>query len=180
VTTNGNGTVEPSSGTYEAGESVVLTATPAEGYRFDRWEGDLTGSENPATIVMQSNRNVIAVFVRIPKPNREKIAITARLFDSEGAPVGNTEPVMLDVTVKLFDAASEGNLLYTETFLTADAQAIAVERGYFTARLGEGTTLEDLASVITGNQNLWAEIQIGTDILQRVPLTGAAYAISNR
>jgi len=49
--------------TFEAGTEVTLTATPDTGYVFDRWEGDLTGASNPATIIMDSDKTVIAYFV---------------------------------------------------------------------------------------------------------------------
>lgn len=42
-----------------------LTAEPAEGWQFDRWEGDLTGDENPTEIIVDSDKNVTAIFVQI-------------------------------------------------------------------------------------------------------------------
>lgn len=48
---------------YEAGTSVELTATPADGYVFDTWSGDLNGSTNPASVSMDSDKEVIANFV---------------------------------------------------------------------------------------------------------------------
>jgi len=46
---------------YPYGATVQLTARPAKLWRFDRWEGDLTGSDNPATLTMFSDINVTAV-----------------------------------------------------------------------------------------------------------------------
>ncbi|MEM2129705.1 MAG: M14-type cytosolic carboxypeptidase, partial [Candidatus Bathyarchaeia archaeon] len=65
VTTNGNGLVtkDPDYANYTYGTSVQLTATAAEGYIFSRWEGDLTGNLNPATIIMTGNKTINAVFV---------------------------------------------------------------------------------------------------------------------
>jgi uncharacterized repeat protein (TIGR02543 family) len=65
VTTTGNGTVAkaPDQAEYLHGTEVTLTATPSSGWVFDRWEGDLTGSANPATVLMEGNRSVNAVFV---------------------------------------------------------------------------------------------------------------------
>ncbi len=60
----GAGSVDPSIGTYEVGELVELTATPDAGWRFDHWEGDLTGSENPFTITMNADVALTAVLVR--------------------------------------------------------------------------------------------------------------------
>jgi len=52
------------SGTYEAGAEATLTAIPAEGYQFDHWEGAFSGSDNPATVPVDSNKIVYAHFVR--------------------------------------------------------------------------------------------------------------------
>jgi len=49
-------------GSYEPGETVTLTATPAAGCLFVSWSGDLVGSENPATLVMDASKHVIAHF----------------------------------------------------------------------------------------------------------------------
>ena len=48
---------------YEHGTQVQLTAVPATGWRFSHWEGDLDGNENPATIMVDSEKSVTAVFV---------------------------------------------------------------------------------------------------------------------
>jgi uncharacterized repeat protein (TIGR02543 family) len=69
---SGNGTIAPVSGTlYYSGTSVVLTATPASGYNFDKWtdaNGTTLSSANPYTIVMGSaDMTVKANFVSTPK-----------------------------------------------------------------------------------------------------------------
>lgn len=60
----GEGTVDldPDKETYEEGEEVTLTAEPAEGWAFSEWQEDLTGSDNPAILVMDSDKSVTAVF----------------------------------------------------------------------------------------------------------------------
>ncbi len=45
---------------------VALTAKPGPGWVFDRWEGDINGLNNPETIVMNSYKNVTAVFTQLP------------------------------------------------------------------------------------------------------------------
>lgn len=52
----------PDTPTYQAGSSVILTAMPDNGYKFSYWSGDLQGSQNPATLTMQANKTVRAVF----------------------------------------------------------------------------------------------------------------------
>ena len=58
------GSVSPSSGTYDEGTSVILTAIPASGYRFDHWSGDVSGNVTSVTITMNANKNVTATFIK--------------------------------------------------------------------------------------------------------------------
>lgn len=62
VSPSDGGTITPESGEYEEEETVELDAEPAEGYIFVRWEGDHSGSINPAYITFNSDKNVTAVF----------------------------------------------------------------------------------------------------------------------
>ena len=56
------GTITPSSGTYDSGTVVTLTATANPPYTFMFWAGDISGSDNPTTVTMNGNKNVIANF----------------------------------------------------------------------------------------------------------------------
>ncbi|HUW60187.1 MAG TPA: hypothetical protein VMZ06_04200 [Candidatus Bathyarchaeia archaeon] len=58
----------PASADYAAGAVVALTAVPDATWRFDHWEGHLTGATSPATVTMNANRAVTAVFVESPVP----------------------------------------------------------------------------------------------------------------
>ena len=182
VTVNGSGSVSPESGIFTENENVTLTATPEAGWIFDRWSGDTTGTSNPMTIIMDSEKNIVAHFVEyVPSvPNSAKLSITAKLYDSEGNLVGIPAPTTVDAVIKLYSQETAGLLKYTETFLQSDNMGIAVERGYFIARLGEGATSDDLAEVLADNPHLWVEISIDGEALNRVPLTGAAYLLSSR
>jgi uncharacterized repeat protein (TIGR02543 family) len=62
TTVVGSGTVSPASGTYNAGTIQSLTATPAIGYTFIGWSGDATGTNNPLSVTMTSNKNITARF----------------------------------------------------------------------------------------------------------------------
>jgi uncharacterized repeat protein (TIGR02543 family) len=65
VTPAAGGAVSPSSGTFDDGASVTLTATPAAGYRFVRWGGDATGTTASVTITMNGNKNITATFIKL-------------------------------------------------------------------------------------------------------------------
>ena len=58
----GAGSVSPSDGQYEEGARVTLTATPAGDYAFDYWDGDASGSSANTTIIMDSDKSIIAHF----------------------------------------------------------------------------------------------------------------------
>jgi uncharacterized repeat protein (TIGR02543 family) len=64
ITPPGGGTVSPVNDTYDLNANVTLTATPAEGYTFVRWDGDVTdNSTSPTiTVTMDANKSVTAVF----------------------------------------------------------------------------------------------------------------------
>lgn len=59
-----HGTVakNPFRAAYDSGATVQLTALPDPGYHFVAWSGDLTGSANPASIMMTGNKSVTAAF----------------------------------------------------------------------------------------------------------------------
>lgn len=67
VSGQGSISLSPSGGTYSSGTVVTLTPTPAAGYAFSGWSGDLTGSANPATITMNANKSVTATFTAVPQ-----------------------------------------------------------------------------------------------------------------
>jgi uncharacterized repeat protein (TIGR02543 family) len=62
----GQGTIQrtPDQGQYLQGSSVDLAAVPAPGWQFTGWSGDLTGNQNPASLVMSADRSVTATFTQ--------------------------------------------------------------------------------------------------------------------
>lgn len=58
----GSITLDPAVGPYEAGTEVTVTAAADEGYTFDEWDGDLSGSTNPATLTMDEDKTISAAF----------------------------------------------------------------------------------------------------------------------
>jgi PhoPQ-activated pathogenicity-related protein len=64
ITRIGDGTINPEVGVYSYswGRSVTITATPAEGWVVDHWEGDITGTGASKTIYLYGNKRVTVVF----------------------------------------------------------------------------------------------------------------------
>lgn len=61
--TEGEGTISPNTGTFPDGAVVTLTALPESGWDFDHWGVQASGSENPITVKMDSDKTVSAYFV---------------------------------------------------------------------------------------------------------------------
>jgi len=68
VSPSGAGSVSPLSGRFEEDTQVTLTATPASGYTFDYWDGDASDSSATVTIIMDSDKSVIAHFADTTPP----------------------------------------------------------------------------------------------------------------
>lgn len=49
-------------GSYSAGSTATLAASPATGYSFKNWSGNLTGTANPATITVNGDKSITANF----------------------------------------------------------------------------------------------------------------------
>ncbi|MBF0103189.1 MAG: InlB B-repeat-containing protein, partial [Desulfobacterales bacterium] len=57
--------LSPEKPSYTSGETVILTATPNSGYRFESWSGDASGTNSSVTITMNDHKTVTANFVRV-------------------------------------------------------------------------------------------------------------------
>lgn len=67
VNVDGSGcavTLNATQDTYNYGDAVQLTPVAAPGWSFSGWSSDLTGSDNPATITMESNMTITAIFTQ--------------------------------------------------------------------------------------------------------------------
>jgi uncharacterized repeat protein (TIGR02543 family) len=74
ITVVGGGSVtkSPDKSTYQYGDVVRLTATPATGWSFAGWSGDLSGTTNPQTITIDASKSVTATFIG-PKTIKQRV-----------------------------------------------------------------------------------------------------------
>jgi endo-1,4-beta-xylanase len=80
TSTVGSGSISlsPAGGTYGEGAVVTLTAIPGNGYEFSSWSGALSGSANPATLTMNSEKSVTATFTAIvTEPDQYTLTVSA-------------------------------------------------------------------------------------------------------
>ena len=62
------GRVTPPSNSYEKGQSLQMLATPSGEYLFKEWEGDLRGSANPSTLIIDKDKVITGTFEKRQYP----------------------------------------------------------------------------------------------------------------
>src|SRR6185437_11188119 len=133
-------------GWFDAGTSVSILATPATGFALSSFSGDLTGSTNPQTLVMDSPKNVIANFTAStvstvttissstnPTVWGQSVTFTAAVTASIGVPTGTV-------------TFSDGNVPIGTVSLNGTGQA-----GLITSALSQGT--HSISAVFNGSAN---------------------------
>lgn len=56
--------LSPQKASYANGDVVIVTATPATGYSFTGWSGDLTGTTSPASFTVSGNATIGATWTQ--------------------------------------------------------------------------------------------------------------------
>jgi hypothetical protein len=125
ATAGGSATRDPDQPDYPLGSSVTVTATATTGYGFIRWTGDASGSANPLTVVMDTNKNITAIF-----------ASTALTLATQGAGTiskapdqpyyGIGDPVVLPATAgrwHAFTGWTDGNTTNPRTVTIGESNA---------------------------------------------------------
>ena len=124
VNLQGQGTVSlnPSGGSYASGTQVTLTATPTSGWQFSGWSGDLSGSQNPATVTINSNKSITATFTQQQGPPSAPTITSPGSGSEPGTVLSNLTPTLLWNSISGADyyalAISKypygsGNIIYT-------------------------------------------------------------------
>ena len=108
-------------GTYSQGDTVTLTATANEGYKFINWteNGDVVSEEAEYSFEITKDRNLVANFEEIEDPenpggnepddeDETTCTITAVANPEEAGTVSGTGTYLKDMTVTLTATANEG------------------------------------------------------------------------
>jgi uncharacterized repeat protein (TIGR02543 family) len=101
------GTVTPPGNSYEHGQQVSLAATPSGEYIFKEWKGSLTGTTNPASLVMDADKQVTGVFEKRQYPLTLTIEGNGTVKE-EVIAMASQAQYPSGTTVKLTAIASEG------------------------------------------------------------------------
>ena len=58
----------PTKYTFDTGTNVHVEAVPARGHIFNKWSGDLSGTANPNTILIDCTKSITANFTPVTTP----------------------------------------------------------------------------------------------------------------
>ncbi len=98
----GSGTVNitPNPEWFLSDSSAFLEAVPQTNYTFNDWSGDLTGSENPDTLLMDNPKNVTANFniiIGLSQDSPEEIPETFALYQNHPNPFNPITNIAFDL-----------------------------------------------------------------------------------
>jgi hypothetical protein len=143
---------------YASNARVTLTAVAGDGYKFDRWTGDFTGMRNPATIIMNSSKEINALLIKdnpdlTPPPARSLHVDTASPSDPVPDDPSVSDPLEdgssahpFDCIQKAIDNARSGDRIYV-------SQGTYIEHIDFQGKAIRLEPEEDETVVIDGENN---------------------------
>jgi len=135
--TNGSVGYSPNNTLFDTNTTVQLTATPTSGYHFTGWSGDITGTTNPGSVVMNSNKSITANFAI----NTYQLTVAASAGGTISAPTATISNVNYGAPTTITAAAQPGYTFVNWTRSNANA-TIATP-----SALSTTVTLTDSATV---------------------------------
>lgn len=107
--TDGNGSVSEDSRKFNSGSNLTFpTATPNEGYVFDKWVDTTTDTEVTGNTLVNSNMEVKAVFVEEPEEVvLESIEVTKQPNKVEYIAGENFDPTGMEITAHYSDGSAD-------------------------------------------------------------------------
>jgi len=127
----GQGVIEadPDRELYDENQPVTLTAVPAEDWRFSEWQGDLEGTENPQTLVMDGDKSVTAVFSQIGAPIVSIVQQPSETTAGEAISPAPTLQILNDLEIPIPGVTVTATLNNTEFTSSSTVESVTDDSG---------------------------------------------------
>ena len=113
---------------YEDGAVVELTAIPVAGYVFFSWGGDSSGSINPTSITIDSDKNVIANFVLPESERPASFAVSPLNISPEQVQPNQPVEISINIANTGEEAGNYEAILYINEQIES-SQEVSIHRG---------------------------------------------------
>lgn len=154
------GEVTPDAGVYPRDATFEVEAVPNEGWKFNHWEGDFTGSINPFSLTMNGNKTVVAHFERLAFALNYSIEGKGDIFISSSSGTQTTDGYLFGTEVQLIARPAsgwrfvgwEGDVTDTEDQITITMDSDKSITAVFTNFINGNGTEENPYQISTAEQ----------------------------
>lgn len=161
--TDGNGSVSEDSRKFNSGSNLTFpTATPNEGYVFDKWVDTTTDTEVTGNTLVNSNMEVKAVFVEEPEEVvLESIEVTKQPDKVEYVAGENFDPTGMEVTAHYSDGSTD----VVDGWTVLDGDNLTVGKNTVTVQyIEDGITKECTVNIVVNEaEKEIIEIELTTE-----------------
>ncbi|MFQ5649716.1 MAG: Ig-like domain-containing protein [bacterium] len=165
VTTEGSGSValDPPGGVYDEGVQVQVAALPDAGWQFSTWGGDVDGTEPVKTLIMSSDKSIVATFTQESGSGGQ----TFTFNPADDAQVKSTRPTVNfgdDPIMRVRKGRPSFNsyLKFDITGLQGEVIAARI-RLYVTDDSPDGGAVYSVANHYKGSNSPWSEDDLNWD-----------------
>jgi len=138
------GTVTPSGATWQNAGSVQVQADPSLYWTFSGWSGDLSGTTNPTSIIMNAPKTVVANF----------LALTAYTLSVQATP---STGVPITVSPSDIDGYGNGNTNFTRRYYSGTSVSLTAPSTF------DGVAFEKWTVDGVDNTNRTVQVTIAND-----------------
>lgn len=163
IDVEGNGTVDPTNGTYGVaeGSGIEMEAIPGEEWQLDHWVLDETpfGSTNPLTVVIDGNHTVKAVFTLIDLQNPvadagEDIEVAVGIAVTFNAINSSDNVGIVNYLWDFGDGTTDTGNIVTHTYTVVDSYTVTLN---VTDAAGLYATDTRVVTVIASSSEWWSQ-----------------------
>ncbi|MCC5907249.1 MAG: hypothetical protein JJU13_13640 [Balneolaceae bacterium] len=177
------GSVNQSATEAEEGETITITANANEHWVFDRWSGDHSGTDNPATIMLDADKSVTALFEKRDYPltihiegegSVDERVVQAKTTDYPHGTVVELTPIPSDGWELI---SWSGDVSSTEEVITVTIDGETNITATFERKAYPMTITVEVDNITTGSVTAQAEIE--QDDLNEISERGACAVVAD-